>query len=253
MSALAIRPKPQPIPLEPSPAKAEPPEKLFLVLRVPPREESIRRRVEELVQEMRNSKLDQAKVEQWVHDANFATIPLGTDQDKDNAALMLCYLLCEIIRPEIDDELLNLEDQILEILSIALPPKSDIDAYIADFETYAREANAYQRQKRQVDAVAQKKMDEIASAEEEAGAGWGGIVEGHKTALLESIKEQEEAVDVVHDAVDELGSGVNAARDELLVSAHKMKALGAKLEKEQQHIWRVAAKGRAILDEVRRS
>lgn len=230
----------------------------FLPLRLGSLESSVRKKAGVLLEEMQKSSLFTSQtIASWK--SEFDNAPLKTPEELDAAALMLCYLLCEIVRPAImkadasgETAILHFEDEICSILQLILPKNEKVDAFIEQFEAYSQEAHRLQKQSQEVDAFFQKKMEELDSKAQHAEETFASNFEEHKVSLLESVQEQEDQVEKLHDKVDALGGQMNAAHDELLHSAKKMQTLAQDLQKEQEHLQQVAKAGLALLDEVRR-
>ncbi len=234
------------------------PAQLSLPLRLDSLEDSVRKKVGVLLEEMQKSSLFTAQtLASWK--VEFDKAPLKTPEELDAAPLMLCYLLCEIVRPAITNAgsngelaILHFEDEICSILQLILPKDEKVDAFIEQFEVYSKEAHRLQKQSQEVDALFQKKMEELDHEAERGGETFAANFEEHKVSLLESVQQQEDQTDKLHDKVDALGEKMNTAHDKLLHSAQKMHTLAQDLQKEQEHLQQVAKTGLALLDEVRR-
>ena len=234
------------------------PAQLFLPLKLESQEASVRKKVCVLIEEMQKSSLFSLQlIVSWKSD--FDKAPLKTPEELDAAALMLCYLLCEIVRPAIinavgDGEMaiLHFEDEILSILELILPKDQGVNAYIEKFEAYVKEATLLNQQCQEVDDLFQKKLQELDLSAQKAQETFGSNFEEHKVSLLKSVEEQEEQVDKLHDKVDALGEEINTAHDELLGAANKMHSLALDLQKKQQHLQQAAKTGLDLLDEIRR-
>lgn len=226
----------------------------YLVLRLPA---SVSQKAGALFEQLQKSKLfDQQALARWK--GNFDKASFKTPEERDEAAQMLCFLLCEIVQPAIikadrDGEIaiVHFEEEIKAILEQLLPKEVAVDAYIEQFQIYIGEKLRLDQQTGEVDALFLNKLQELELATQKAKAAACTTFEEHKASLLEELQEEEQGVEQLHNGVDALGQRMNAAHGELRETARQMEALVVDVQKEQQNLRRVAEEGLALLRRVR--
>ncbi len=214
---------------------------------------SITQKAEALIEQMQKSELFDAQITtSWKGD--FGKASFKTPEEQDAAALMLCYLLCEIVRPAITNAnknneviILHFENEIRAILQLLMPKDTTVDAYIEEFEVYTKEAVRFDQQCIAVDHLFKQKLQELDLAVQKAEGESRAKFEEHKGSLLESIQGHEECLEELHDAVDVMSHQMNTAHDELRETSKKMEALMLDVHKEQQNLQRVIAQGLTLL------
>lgn len=210
-------------------------------------------KVDTLIEQMQKSELFDAQITtSWKSD--FGKASFKTPEEQDTAALMLCYLLCEIVRPAItnankDNEIiiLHFEDEIRKILQLLVPKDTTVDAYIQEFEVCTEDAVRFDQQCKAVDHLFKQKLQQLDLAAQKAGGESFAKFQEHKSSLLESIQGDEECLEKLHDAVDAVGYQINTAHDELRETAKKMEVLVLDVHKEQQTLQHVVEHGLALL------
>lgn len=213
-----------------------------------------------LAENMRMSQLFSSEVFGQIQEADstFNQIMLNTEEDKEDASLVLCFLLCDVIRATLlkeenssnQETLFKFEDELKAILTSTLPKGENIDNFIKEYEQFSQKQILFNEKLIMIETSFMEQIKQIYVSANEINQELMQKFTVLKERLLELNDQRQSMTKEICSLLDVITEKVDTVSKELTLHAAKAQTVGERMQNEQKVAQQLLNTCYAILKKV---